>query len=60
MTSCRIVDFAVPADHKVKLKGSEKYLDLAGELKKTVEQKSDDYISCNCSWCCHQRIDTRA
>ena len=35
--SCRIVDFAVPADHRVKLKDSEKkdkYLDLAWELKK--------------------------
>ena len=26
--TCRTVDFAVPADHKVKLKESEKYLDL--------------------------------
>ena len=35
--TCRIVDFAVPADHRVKLKESEKidkYLDLARELKK--------------------------
>ena len=35
--TCRIVDFAVPADHGVKLKESEKknkYLDLARELKK--------------------------
>ena len=33
----RIVDFAVPADHKVELKESEKrdeYQDLARELKK--------------------------
>ena len=32
----RIVDFAVPADHKIKLKKSEnrdKFLDLARELK---------------------------
>ena len=31
-----IVEFAVPADHRVKLKESEKekYLDLARELKK--------------------------
>ena len=31
------VDFTIPADHKVKMKESEKidyYLDLAGELKK--------------------------
>ena len=34
---CKIVDFAVPADHRIKLKESEKkdkYLDLARELKK--------------------------
>ena len=36
----RIVDFAVPVDHKVKLKESEKkvkYIDLARELKKKCE-----------------------
>ena len=35
--TCKIVDFASPADHRVKLKESEKkdkYLDLARELKK--------------------------
>ena len=35
--SCKIVDFAVPADHRIKLKESEKkdkYIDLARELKK--------------------------
>ena len=35
--TCKIVDFAVSADHRVKLKESEKkdkYLDLARELKK--------------------------
>ena len=34
---CKIVDFAVPADHRIKLKESEKkdkYHDLARELKK--------------------------
>ena len=34
---CKIVDFAVPADHRLNLKESEKkdkYLDLARELKK--------------------------
>ena len=33
---CKIVDFAVPADHRIKLKECEKrdkYLDLARELK---------------------------
>ena len=35
--TCKIVDFAVPADHRIKLKESEKknkHLDLASELKK--------------------------
>ena len=35
--TCKIVDFAVPADHRIKLKECEKkdkYLDLARELKK--------------------------
>ena len=35
--TCKIVDFAVPADHRIKLKESEKigkYYDLARELKK--------------------------
>ena len=34
--TCKIVDFAVSADHRMKLKESEKkdkYLDLARELK---------------------------
>ena len=61
--TCRIADFAVPAEHRVKLKEIEKkdmYLDLARELKKTVEHKSDDYTNCNwCSWFSHQRIETR-
>ena len=35
--TCQLVDFAVPADHRVKLKENEKmdnYLDFARELKK--------------------------
>ena len=35
--TCKIVDFAVPADQRIKLKESEKkgkYLDLPRELKK--------------------------
>ena len=35
---CKIVDFAVPADHRIKLKECEKkdkYLDLTRELKKS-------------------------
>ena len=48
----KIVDFAVPADHRIKLKECEKkdkYLDLARELKKTVEDEGNDYT--NCDWC---------
>ena len=49
---CKIVDFAVPADHRINQKESEKkdkYLDLARELKKTVEHESNDCV--NCDWC---------
>ena len=34
---CKIIDFAIPADHRIKLKECEKndkYLDLAREMKK--------------------------
>ena len=44
------MDFAVPADHRVKLKESEKrdcHLNLAWELKKTMEHESDVDINCN-------------
>ena len=37
--TCKIVDFAVPADHRIKLKECEKkdkYLELARELKKKL------------------------
>ena len=40
--TCKIVDFIVPADHRVKLKESEKkdkYIDLARELKKLWNMK---------------------
>ena len=49
---CEIVDFAVPADHRINLKDGEKkdkYLDLARELKKAVEHESNDCA--NCDWC---------
>ena len=56
------MDFAVLADHRVKLKESEKkdkYLDLARELKKLLNMKVSD-TNCNwCSWYSHQRIGTR-
>ena len=57
-----MMEFAAPADDRVKLKESEKkniYLDLAGEIKKkTMEHESDGDTHCN--WCArysHQRID---
>ena len=56
------MDFAVPADHRVKFKESEKkdkYLDLVRELKKTVEYENDS--DTNCNWYTrysHRRIDT--
>ena len=40
--TCKIVDFAVPVDHRIKLKGcgkKDKYLDLARELKKLWNMK---------------------
>ena len=45
------MDFAVLVDHRIKLKECEKkdkYLDLARELKKTVEHEGDNYT--NCDW----------
>ena len=48
----KIVDFAVPADHRIKLKECEKknkYFDLARELNKTIEHVGDNYT--NCDWC---------
>ena len=51
-----MVHFAVPADHRLKIKKSEKrdkYLDLARELKKnnTMEDEDDGDTDCNrCAW----------
>ena len=50
--TCKIVELAVPDDHRIKLKECEKkdkYLELARELKKTVEHAGDNYTNCN--WC---------
>ena len=44
------VDFAVPADHRIKLKECEnrdKYLDRGRELKKFMELKGDNYTNCD-------------
>ena len=49
--TCRIVDFAVPADHTVKLrerKNRDKFLDLARELKILEHEGNSDT---NCNWC---------
>ena len=58
--NCKIVDFAVPADHRIKLKECEKrdkYLDVVRELKKTVEYESDNYTNRDwCFWYSYQRI----
>ena len=54
--TCKIEDFALSADHRLKLKENkkkEKYLDLAMDL----EDESDCYTKCNwCSCYSHQRI----
>ena len=50
--TCKIVHFAVPANHRIKLKECEKkdkYIDLARELKKTIEHAGENYTNCN--WC---------
>ena len=47
---CKVVDFAVSADHRIKLKECEKrdkYPDLARELKKTMEHEGDNYTNCD-------------
>ena len=59
--TCEIVDFAVAADYRVKLKESEKtdkYQDLARELKKTIKYENYGDTNCNrCTWYSHQGID---
>ena len=61
--TCRVVDFVVPVDHRVKLKECEKrdkYLDLVRELKKTVEHKIEGFTNYNwCSWYSQWMISTR-
>ena len=56
----KIVDFAVPVNHRIKLKECEKkdkYLDLAKESKKNMEHAGDNYTNCNwCVWNSNYRI----
>ena len=49
---CKIVDFSVRVDNRIKVKECEKrdeYLDLAREWIKSMEHESDDCT--NCDWC---------
>ena len=51
-STCKIVDFAIPANYRIKLKESEKkdnYHDLSWELKKTMEHEGENYT--NWDWC---------
>ena len=56
------MDFAIPIDHRIKPKENEKgnkYLDLAKELKKTMEPESDGDTSRNWGFrYSYQRIGT--
>ena len=59
--TCRVVDFAVSADHRLKSKKRVKdnYLDFAKKGKKSVEHKNDGDTNCNCYFRFrHQRIST--
>ena len=50
--TCKIFDFALPADHGIKLKECEmkdKYLDLVQGIEKTMEYVGNHYTNCN--WC---------
>ena len=56
------MDFAVPSDHRIKLKNCEKkdkYLGLARELKKKWNMnEGDNYTNCDwCFWYSYQRIN---
>ena len=49
---CKIVDFAVPADQRIKLrecKKKDEYLDFARQLKKNMEHAGENHNNCN--WC---------
>ena len=59
MRTCKIVDFDVPIDHSIIRKESakNKYLDLARELKNTMEHEGDNYTNLDwCFWYHHERI----
>ena len=58
--TCKIIDFTVSADHRIKLKKCEKkgkYLDFAKKIEKAVEHEGDDCTNCDwCFWLSNQRI----
>ena len=59
MRTCKIVDFAVTADHRIKLKENEKkdkYLHLAKELKNYGTWKWQLYQVWLVLWYSHQMI----
>ena len=50
--TCKILDFAVPANHRIKLKAREtkdEYYDLARELKNIMGHEGDNYTTRD--WC---------
>ena len=53
------MDLALPAYHRIKMKECEKkdkYLNLARQMKKTMEQEGDNYTNRDwCFWYNHQR-----
>ena len=56
---CKIVNFAVSADHRIKLKECEKkdkYLDLGMDLKKLEFEGDHNSNRDWCSWYSHRRI----
>ena len=58
--TCKIVDFAVSANHREKLKESGRRISTSTLLgiKKTVEHERDVYTKYDwCSWYNHQRIN---
>ena len=58
-----LIDFAVRADHRMKIKGNEKineYLDLAKRTEKTVEHHCDGDTNCGlCAWNSPKRLGKR-
>ena len=62
--TCRIVDFAVQADHRVKIKENEKkrqILRSCQRTKKVTEHEGNGDTNCNLStWNDHQRLNKRA